>query len=322
MNTPARNLVLHADDLGLNRAVTDGILRGFREGLLTSTSLLANAPDAVRALRQWKALAADQRAKTLPSASARNRLGEANQPFDLGVHLNLTQGRPLSAHRYPRELLDAEGRFPGVFSLFHRLICHGRRFRAAIREELQQQVGVVGDHGLQPTHLNGHQYVEMLPALAEIVSELLDRFGIQSVRVAKEPALLRSTVLHGQFWKWPLARVKRSHAERFGVRMDARDASHADIFFGTAHAGRIDLGLLRLFLAHAAGGGLVEVGLHPGESAAESPEDRADGWHDPLADARVGELQMLLADALPEMLASSGWRLGRLIFGGRSREPR
>lgn len=64
-------LVLHADDLGMNRAVTHGILRGFRLGLLTSTSLLANAPDAAR-LREWKRLEEDRAAGRLASQAVRN----------------------------------------------------------------------------------------------------------------------------------------------------------------------------------------------------------------------------------------------------------
>ena len=108
-------LALHADDFGMNRAVSDGILHGFRHGLLTSTSLLANAPDAARALSHWKELLADQAAGRLPSAEVRRRLGDPDCPFDLGVHLNLTQGRPLGGDRYPAELLDPQGRFPGVF---------------------------------------------------------------------------------------------------------------------------------------------------------------------------------------------------------------
>ena len=108
------SLVLHADDLGMNRAVNAGILRGFRHGLLTTHSLLANAPDAVWAIEQWKSLADEPTAGQLPSADARRKLGDPDCPFDLGVHLNLTQGRPLTGSRYPAELLDHEGRFPGV----------------------------------------------------------------------------------------------------------------------------------------------------------------------------------------------------------------
>ena len=49
-------LILHADDFGMNSAVSDGIIQGFSEGLLTSTSLLANAPNAAAAIDEWKRL--------------------------------------------------------------------------------------------------------------------------------------------------------------------------------------------------------------------------------------------------------------------------
>jgi chitin disaccharide deacetylase len=313
MDLMHRRIALHADDLGMNRAVSEGILRGFREGLLTSTSLLANAPDAERALQQWKGLAAEHAEGRLSSAATRARLGDLARPFDLGVHLNLTQGRPLLDGRYPDGLLDTDGRFPGVFALFSRLRRFGERFCEGIRAELDQQVQMVCDHGLQPTHLNGHQYIEMIPAVAGLVGELLDRFGIKVVRVAREPSLVRSTVLRGCFWKWPLACVKQAFAERFRTRMDALGIAHPDAFFGTAHAGGVDLRLLRRFLASAREERLVEVGLHPGEtSEGELPEDRADGWRDPLAGLRPDELRMLISAELPALLESAGWRLGRL----------
>jgi chitin disaccharide deacetylase len=331
-------LVLHADDLGMNRAVSEGILRGFREGLLTSTSLLANAPDADRALQRWKELTAEHFAGGLPSATVRIQLGDAGRPFDLGVHLNLTQGRPLTDSRYPTELLDVEGRFPGIFGLFARLQRYGTRFHAAVQAELEQQVQVVCDHGLRPTHLNGHQYIEMLPAVTQLLPRLLDRFGIQVVRVALEPSLWRTTVLRAQPWKWPMARLKRAFAGRFLARIDVLGVAHPDAFFGTIHAGSVDLPLLRQFLKKGvrnqlrrtiAGGagipvcrstksGTVEVGLHPGEAAeGESAQDQTAGWHDPLAAARPNELRMLLSAELPTLLQSAGWRLGRLATVGK-----
>lgn len=307
-NSRDTRLVLHADDLGINRAVTDGILRGFRDGLLTSTSLLANAPDVACALERWKGLDADRAAGHLPSQVIRRALGDPECPFDLGVHLNLTQGQPLS-RGYPAELLDSEGCFPGVFAIFARLRRCGDRFHDAIRTELEQQVQVMLDRGLRPTHLNGHQYVEMIPAVTAVVPELLDRFGIKRVRVAWERSLLRSTVLRGHPWKWPLARVKHAFAGQFRAKMDAMSVSHPDVFFGTAHAGGVDLRLLRLFLTGASDARLIEIGLHPGEAP---PEDRSAGWLDPLAQARPNELRMLLSAELRDYLKSSGRRLGRL----------
>jgi predicted glycoside hydrolase/deacetylase ChbG (UPF0249 family) len=311
MASPPR-LVLHADDLGMNRAVTAGVLAGFRDGLLTSTSVLANAPAVVEALRHWKDLVAEHAAGRLPSAANRKRLDDPSGPFDLGVHLNLTQGQPLSAG-FPAELLDAEGRFPGIFPLFARLARSGKRFRAAILLELAAQVAMVCDHGLRPTHLNGHQYIEMLPAVSKLMPELLGRFGIHVVRVAWEAGLWRSTVLRGRFWLWPLAAVKHRFARRFRTRMDSLGIRHPAVFFGTAHAGRIDLGLLEQFLTAAGASPLVEVALHPGgPSKGTTPDEQAAGWHDPLAACRRNELRLLRSAELAAHLESAGWRLGRL----------
>src|SRR3974390_2075132 len=99
-------IALHADDFGFNRAIDAGIVRGFEDGLLTSTSLLANAPEAASALDAWRQLAARQSERILPSMPRRQALGDRDQPFDLGVHLNLTQGRPLTGQNFPDELLD------------------------------------------------------------------------------------------------------------------------------------------------------------------------------------------------------------------------
>jgi predicted glycoside hydrolase/deacetylase ChbG (UPF0249 family) len=296
----------------MNRAITDGIFRGFRHGLLTSTSVLANAPDVSRSLEQWKSLETERAAGRLPSMAARERLGDPDCPFDLGIHLNLTQGRPLSS-RYPPELLDSEGRFSGIFSLFTRMRSSGDRFHEAILAELEQQVQVVCDHGLRPTHLNGHQYIEMLPAISKVLPSLFERFGINVVRVACERSLLRSTLLCGRPWKWPLACVKRLFAGRFRARMDALGIPHPDVFFGTAHAGGIDLRLLRLFLASAGDARLIEIGLHPGEKPGKAPpEECANGWFDPLAHMRPNELRMLTSAELAAALEATPRRLGRL----------
>ena len=315
-------LVLHADDFGMSRAVTDGILRAFRHGLLTSTSVLANGPDASRALDQWKALIEQHAAGALPSMPARRRLDDCREPLDLGVHLNLTQGRPLGP--YPSELLDPSGCFPGVVPLFFRLWRSGDRFHAAIRKELQRQVEFVRDQGLRPTHLNGHQYVELLPAVARWMPEMTARFGIGRVRVAWERSLVRTTLLTGRYaGNWPLACVKRRFAARFRAFADAQAMPHADRFYGTAHAGHIDLALLRRFLrpnrprhSHPAGPEpLVEIAVHPGEVAgAPSPAESAAAWRDPLAPWRPQELRMLMSDELVEFLASAGWGLGRLAL--------
>ena len=249
----------------------------------------------------------------LPSAEARRRLDDPDCPFDLGVHLNLTQGRPLG-DRYPGELLDAEGRFPGVFSLFAR--CGGRATSYAMRFETSGG-DKFSSSAITVCGRRTSTAISMLKCCqpsAELVPDLMKHFNIKAVRVAWEPGLLRSTVLHGfGIAKWPLARVKHVFAARLRKFIDARRIAHPGAFYGTAHAGGVDLRLLRRFLASSGGQGFIEIGLHPGQAAEEtSPEDESNGWRDPLAKSRPRELQMLVSQELSQCLESAARRLGRL----------
>ena len=309
-----RQVFFHADDLGMNRQVTDGILHGFRQGLLTSTSLLSNAPDAARAVLLWKQLINDQASARLPLHTCRARLDDPFNSFDLGVQLNLTQGRPLTGNNYPGELLDEAGRFPGVFALFSRLRRHGVRLYQPIQAELARQVEFLLDHDLQPTHLNGHQYIEMIPVVAEIILQFLSRYNIHVVRVAEEQLLLRSMLLRSLSPRaWLLARIKQIYAKRFHRRMEQLEISHPGRFHGTAHAGKINMPLIRLFLDDCQPTSPVEIVLHPAtEAAADQIDNIDDGWTDPLASLRPNELRLLTSSELADYLETHHYRLGRL----------
>ena len=308
------SIILHADDFGLNAAVTGGILQGFADGLLTSTSLLANAPDAPRAIEEWKDLATRHAAGVLPSAPVRDGIDDARQPWDFGIHLNLTQGRPLTGDKYPAALLDAAGRFPGIYRLFRLLRGRNKKYRAPVEAELAAQIALLSDHSIRPTHLNGHQYVELLPPIAELLPDLMARFAIPVLRVAVEPALARTTLWRNvRLGAWILAHVKQRYARKLRARVAGRAALSPRRFFGTAHAGRIDARTFEAFLTAAGNTGVIEIGMHPGLANRRiSLRALDDGWNDPLATGRPHELALLQSPALAERLRARNARLGRL----------
>ena len=310
-----RRIALHADDLGMNAAVNEGIFQGFEEGLLTSTSLLSNAPDAARVLDRWQQLETRRAEGRLALIARRQRLHDPVQPFDLGIHLNLTQGRPLTGSRYPAELLDASGRFLGIFSLFRRLRRCGPVAAAAIDAELTCQVQFMLDRGHRPSHLNGHQYIEMLPVVDRVVQSLLERFGIPVVRVAWEQSWGKSFTWPGiSTIQWLLGGLKKAYAGGFRQQMLGNKTFFAEAFFGTMTAGTTSLETIRAFLKATRDFQLAEIGLHPGGPAATA--NTTDGWHDPLAQLRPRELKMLVSADLEELLAEYGCRLGRLARVG------
>ncbi len=308
MTSDRRTLLLHADDFGMRKAVTDGIIDCFRRGLLTSTSIMSNAPDCERAISLWSELQRERAADALPSSASRKQLGDPATPFDLGVHLNLTLGKPLT-NDYPRQLLNGEGSFPGAYVLFGKAARLTPSMREAVRLELSAQIDFLVNRGVLPTHLNGHQYVEMMPNVAEIVADLAAQRGISYVRCAKERRLARVTLFQGQPLAWVLGLAKRRRAGFFEKTLDRAGLRHADVYFGSAHAGRIDLSLMRHFLRPYPQDRVIEIAFHP--SAANDSPSSID-WADSIAEGRPREMRLLTSQELLEELLGQNVRLGRM----------
>src|SRR5438093_10845043 len=108
-------LVVNADDLGVSRGATLGIVRAHEEGVVTRASLAATTPFYEHALTAC--------------VRACPRLG-------VGLHFTLTSGRPVSpAARVPL-LVDGQGR------LKWRFVPLLRRAGLARRKDLLAQIDV------------------------------------------------------------------------------------------------------------------------------------------------------------------------------------
>ncbi len=139
---PARTLIVNADDFGLTRAVSRGILDAGLKGIVTSTTVLVNRP-----------IDADLIAELLASG------------LGVGLHLNLTLGAPVSDPRRVPSLLDAEGRF----------VRDAREAAArAVKDEARIELGNQIDAfrrftGRFPTHLDSHHHVGRHAPILELV---------------------------------------------------------------------------------------------------------------------------------------------------------
>jgi len=255
-----KRLIVNADDFGWSGAVTGGIIRAHREGLVTSTTLMANLEGAAEALAR-----ARQEAPGLA----------------VGLHLNLTEGRPLAPPGEVATLLDREGRLmPSLATLYRRLRLSGGARRAAARE-LEAQVRWALDHGLRPSHLDSHKHVHQVPPLLPLVIDLARRHGIAAVRTTAELAVpgvarflpARRNLAGGSPGWSAAARVRQAAlariARRWGrrARRIVRGAGLAttDWFFGVRATGGISAELLEHLLC-CAPEGTGELMVHPGEA--------------------------------------------------------
>jgi len=138
-------VIFNADDFGLYPSVSLGILESVRDGVVRSTTALANVIDP-----QQKALL--------------EKVKELNASF--GVHLCLTLGKPLT--NFPQEYLTEDGRFNRQI-LFSPMGIP-RISKEVIFEELSAQVEEV--LGYCPAHLDSHHHIHGFWNVFEVVKEL------------------------------------------------------------------------------------------------------------------------------------------------------
>ena len=143
-----RRLIINADDFGFTRDVNEGIVHAHRDGILTSTTLMANGDafdDAVR-------------------------LAKETPTLDIGAHLVLVQGNSLLDGRplpeTPRQLL-------GILA----------KRGLNVYAELKAQIERIRAAGLPISHLDSHKHTHLVPSVFRAVVKLAYEFGIPWVRL-------------------------------------------------------------------------------------------------------------------------------------------
>lgn len=139
-------LIVNADDFGFTPGVCEGILQAHRKGVVTSTTILINAP---------------------PLSSYLEKLKQC-ETLDLGLHLNVTWGTPISPLSHVASLVSAEGRFirRGPDDGFE-----GVNFEE-VALEWRAQILKARSLNLNLSHLDTHHHAHMHPALLDIIAEI------------------------------------------------------------------------------------------------------------------------------------------------------
>ena len=283
-----RNLIVNADDLGWTEGVNRGIAEAHRNGIVTSASLLANGAAFASGV---------ELARTMPA-------------LGVGVHLNLSDGEPVAPRELVTSLLNERGELEGrPESLLLRLAR-----RSVLLEEVERewdaQIQKVRDFEIQPTHLDGHRHVQMLPGLFEIALRLAKRHGIAAVRISHEESSLRVALSTGAKQKGSV--VMRQGVQARGLKMLAPDAREqaeragiatADYFCGIAQTGELTReGILRLL--EILPEGTTELMCHPGYVDADLAKSGTR-----LQASRQTELEILTDTGVRNLVASQGIRL-------------
>jgi hypothetical protein len=146
-------VIINADDFGMCPVVNHGVLECYNAGGITSTTMIVN------------------RQATSEEAAA---IAQKCPGLGVGLHFNLTSGRPISCLCGATGLVDSDGNFFKSMELKRHWIL-GRLKREAIALELQAQFEMFLSLGLYPTHIDSHDHIHILPVINDVVSDFCIR---------------------------------------------------------------------------------------------------------------------------------------------------
>lgn len=243
-----KKLIVNADDFGLTAGVNEAILDGHLRGVISSASLLANGE-------------AFESAVLL--ARGAPRLG-------VGVHLNLTEGKPLASPEAVPSLIDRQGFFsrnPASLWLarsFHRVN------PSEIERECRTQIEKVLAAGIEPTHIDSHKHVHAMPFLGRMVIGLAREYGIPAVRRVAETLAALGCVVRRYPAGAPVvlrqfvtSRALAIASERATAQMERFAVASPTHFCGLTATGFLDETVLGEIIARIPEG-VSELMCHPG----------------------------------------------------------
>ncbi len=123
-------LIINADDFGLSKSITDGIVYGMKKGFITSTTIMANMPYAKYAIESAK----------------------ENNITAIGLHINLTVGKPLT--NCPN-LTDENG----IFLYNEKQINNKYTDYESVYNEIMAQIEFVESQGIMLDHMDTHHHL-------------------------------------------------------------------------------------------------------------------------------------------------------------------
>ncbi|MGA9772613.1 MAG: hopanoid biosynthesis-associated protein HpnK [Blastocatellia bacterium] len=159
-----RQLIVNADDFGASDEVNEAVIRAYKEGVLTSASLMVTGERFDEAVS----------------------LAKANPGLAVGIHLVTVVGRSqLSPSEIP-SLVDEDRNFSNDPTAAGLKYYFSRAARRELRRELAAQFEKFHSTGLPLSHIDGHLHLHVHPVIFNAALELGTKYGARRMRVPEE----------------------------------------------------------------------------------------------------------------------------------------
>ncbi len=235
-------MMIQADDYGITKAVTDGIVECAKQGMMTQTGIFTNMP--------WVDYAAE-RIKEVPHVL-------------LGQDLNLSTGGPVTDPKLIPTLVQENGQF--LTSAMHRQRDkenpHNVTYEDAYLEYDNQVKKFIELFDKLPGYIGGHAWSS--EETDKALNDIADKYGIFNALAILDEPKPKYTMYHDLEGEWARPIVREDGRYDFSVQSQSENdplkmfregkfdeifkdtLENKDVFFLHTHAGYLDRELLQL----------------------------------------------------------------------------
>jgi chitin disaccharide deacetylase len=235
-------LIVNADDFGLAPGVNRAILELHAGEVLTSATLMAQAPATEEAVKM---------------ALAMPTLG-------VGCHILLVDGAPVSdPHAIPTLVNSETGAFHPTPGSFLKRAFTARIRGSEIEAEAAAQITLLQSQGLRLTHVDTHKHLHMFPSVLRPVLRAARAAGIHVIRNPFEPLWSLNATVNAPDVRRAEVILLRRFESRF-LRIVAEEGfTTTDGAIGILATGTLNISTVRAFIS-AMPEGTFELVSHPG----------------------------------------------------------
>lgn len=163
------NIIVNADDFGYSESVNEAITSAYLEGYINRTTIMVNMPTTMSGVFRAKA----------------NDFTHA-----IGLHLNLTEGYPLTNSMKECDYFVDENGFKGNIRMLAKRPIK-RALLRILKKEISAQVAAYYDLGFTLEHLDSHHHVHTeLQILYLLESVCRDSHSFKSMRISRNLPIL------------------------------------------------------------------------------------------------------------------------------------
>ncbi len=278
-----RRLIVNADDFGLTHGVNRAIAEAHHRGIVTSTTLMANA-------------GAFDEAVLLAKSSSR---------WSVGCHLVLVDGEPLiDPGRLPNLVPRGSRRFRNGIGAFAVRALSGWLDTDQVEAEATAQIRKLQSHHLDPSHIDSHKHTHMFPSALAGMLRAARTCGVGAIRNPFEVVAANFVRAQRGLWKrHAQIRTLGGFAGNFRKAVARAGLRTPDGTLGIVATGSLDAHLFRTVAEHMPEG-TWEFVCHPGYL-----DDDLRSIPTRLRESRERELTVLTSPESREALASRGVEL-------------